>query len=73
MYLNGAGTGIQIVMTQQQKVEATQLVLRLGLAASAAVVHGSAILLPVLFLSVSSPTLTTSAAFLVSVWCVPVL
>ena len=38
MYGNGAGTGLQIVMTQQQKVEATQLVLRLGLAASTAVV-----------------------------------
>ena len=73
MYVNGAGIGLQIVMTQQQKVEATQLVLRLGLTASTAVVIGAAILTTVLFLAVTSTALAAAAAILVSAWCVPVL
>jgi hypothetical protein len=60
-------------MTQQQKVEATQLALRLGLTASTAVVVGSTILTAVLFLAVATASLSGASTTLVSVWCVPVL
>ena len=73
MYGNGAGTGLQTVTMQKQKVEATQLVLRLGLTASTAVVVGTTFLTAVLFLTVATTALTTAAATLVSVWCGPVL
>ena len=73
MYGNGAGTGLQTVTMQKQKEEVTQLVLRLGLTASTAVVVGAAVLTSVLFLAVTTSALTAAAATLVSVWCVPVL
>ena len=76
MYGNGAGTGRQPVTMQKQKEEVTQLVLRLGLAASTAVVVGatSTIRNAVLFFTVAatSPRAATSAA-LAFVLCVPVL
>ena len=70
MYGNGAGTGLQTVTIQKQKVATTQPVLRLGLAASAAVVVGTAILAAVQFLSVAAAALAAATATLVSVWCV---
>ena len=73
MYGNGAGTGLQTVTMQKQKEEVTQLVLRLGLTASTAVVVGSAVLRSVLFLAVAAAALAAAATSLVSVWCVPVL
>ena len=68
--MNGAGTGCHSVTIQKQKVEATQLVLRLGLPASSAVVVGTAILATVLFLAVTAPSLTAATSALVSVLCV---
>ena len=54
-----------------QKVEATQLVLRLGLTASSAVVIGATLLASVLFLlGVAAANLTAATALLVSAWCV---
>ena len=73
MYGNGAGTGLQIVTMQKQKEEVTQLVIRLGLDASTAVVVGIAIRTTVLFLAVRAAARTTVAAAMVSVLCVPVL
>ena len=57
-------------MTQKQKVEAIQLVLRLGLAASAAVVLGATLLKTVLFLTVAYPVLAAATTTMVSVLCV---
>ena len=71
--MNAAGTGIQEVTIQKQKVEVTQLVPRRGLTASSAVVVGTAIRTAVLFLSVAAAPLTPAASGLVSAWCVPVL
>ena len=73
IYGNGAGTGIQTVTMQKQKEEVTQLVLRLGLAASAAVVFGTTVRTAVLFLTVAATTRTAAATTLAFVLCVPVL
>lgn len=73
MYGNGAGTGLQTVTIQKQKVEATQLAPRRARTASAAVVVGAAIRTTVLFLAVAATTRTVASSTLVSVWCVPVL
>ena len=71
--MNGAGTGLQIAIIQAQKEVVTQLVLRLGLAASTAVVVGASILASVLFLTVTTAALASATTSLVSVLCVPVL
>jgi hypothetical protein len=60
-------------MTQEKKEAVIQLVLRLGLTASVAVVVGTTVLTAVQFLAVAASALTTAAAALVSVLCVPVL
>ena len=74
MYGNGAGTGLQTVVTmQKQKEEVTQLAPRRGGTASSAVVVGTAIRSTVLFLTVTATTFTAATATLVSVLCVPVL
>ena len=73
MYGNGAGTGLQTVTMQKQKEEVTQLVLRLGLIASTAVVVGAAVRTAVLFLAVAASTRTSATTTLAFVLCVPVL
>ena len=73
MYWNGAGTGTQIVMTQEKKEAVTQLAPRRACTASPAVVIGATILSSVLFLAAIATALTAAATSLVSVWCVPVL
>ena len=58
---------------QKQKEEVTQLVLRLGLAASTAVVVGAAVRTAVLFLTVAAAPRTAATTALAFVLCVPVL
>ena len=71
--MNGAGTGLQVSMMKIQKVATTQLVLRLGLTASAAVVVGTTALTARLFFAVITTARTSASTTLVSVLCVPVL
>ena len=54
-------------------MQQTVTILRLGLAASAAVVVGSSLMTSVQFLAVTTTALTIATTTLVSAWCVPVL